>query len=103
VRQVDLVDSAFLATWHSAHADWRYAEAAFDVAGDTQRGSAILVPDLRVGTLLAPPMWFVARSDALTFAAVSKQTGKTVSGDLGGEALRRWRVTFDFKPEPLLR
>jgi hypothetical protein len=102
VRQVCLVESSLLAAWHREHPDWRYVDAAFDVAGDAPAAPAILVPGLRIGDLLASPTWFVARRDASTFAAVSKQMGKTVSGDLGGDALRRWRVTFDLKNERLL-
>jgi hypothetical protein len=102
VRQVCLAETNLLATWHRVHPEWRYMEAAFDVAGDAPAAPAILVPDLRVGNLLASPTWFVARRDASTFAALSTQTRKTVSGDLGGDALRRWRVTFDLKNERLL-
>ena len=102
IRQVCLVESSLLATWHGVHPEWSYVEAAFDVAGDAPAAPAILVPDLRVGGLLASPTWFAARRDASTFAAISKQMGKPVSGDLGGDALRRWRVTFDLKNERLL-
>jgi hypothetical protein len=102
VHQVCLVETTLLATWHRVHPDWKYVESAFDVAGDAPAAPAILVPDLRVGKELASPTWFVARRDASTFATLSKQMRKTVSGDLGGDALRRWRVTFDFKNERLL-
>lgn len=102
VHQVCLVEPSLLATWHRVHPEWRYVDAGFDVAGDAPAAPAILVPDLHVGGLLASPTWFVARRDVSTFAAVSKQMGKTVSGDLGGDALRRWRVTFDLKNERLL-
>ena len=104
VHQVCLIELPVLERWRRAHPSWTYAESAFDVAGDTDGAAspAILVPDLRIGTQRASPTWFIARRDASTFAAVSKQMRKTVVGDLGGDALRRWRVTFDLKNERLL-
>lgn len=104
VHQVCLIDAAVLEKWHRAHPAWAYAESAFDVAGDANGAAspAILVPDLWLGAQRALPAWFIARRDASTFAAVSKQMQKTVVGDLGGDALRRWRVTFDLKNEHLL-
>jgi hypothetical protein len=104
VHQVCLIEMPVLERWRRAHPSWTYAEAAFDVAGDKEgtASPAILVPELRIGNQLALPTWFVARRDASTFAAVSKQVQKAVVGDLGGDALRRWRVTFDFKNERLL-
>jgi hypothetical protein len=93
-----------LRRWHRAHPRWAFAESAFDVAGDREGigSAAILVPELRVGTRQAPPTWFVERRDASTFEALSKALGKPVTGDLGGDALRSWRVTFDFHGERLL-
>lgn len=102
VHQVCLISTAVLSRWHRAHPHWKYVDAAFDVAGDAPRAPAILVPNLQIGSAKALPTWFVARRDASTFAAVSKQMRKTVVGDLGGDALRRWRVTFDLKNERLL-
>jgi hypothetical protein len=102
VHQVCLIEMAVLSKWHRAHPGWKYMDAAFDVAGDAPAAPAILVPDLRLGPARALPTWFVARRDASTFAAVSKQMRKTVVGDLGGDALRRWRVTFDLKNERLI-
>ena len=72
------------------------------MAGEEPGAPAILVPALRVGTAAAAPTWFAGRRDPSTFAALSKQLGKPVAGDLGGDALRTWRVTFDFKNERLI-
>jgi hypothetical protein len=102
VHQVCLIEEGTLAKLRRAHPDWRYAEHAFDVAGDAPAAAAILVPDLRIGTARALPTWFVARHDPSTFAALSKQLGKAVAGDLGGDALRSWRVSFDLKNERLI-
>jgi hypothetical protein len=104
VHQVCLIEGSVLRRWHRAHPRWAFAESAFDVAGDRNgaASAAILVPELHIGALQAPPTWFVERRDASTFAALSKALGKTVSGDLGGDALRRWRVTFDLHGERLL-
>jgi hypothetical protein len=102
VHQVCLIETTLLARWHRTHPEWEYVDAAFDVAGDAPAAPAILVPDLHLGPARALPTWFVARRDASTFAAVSKQMRKTVVGDLGGDALRRWRVTFDLKNERLI-
>jgi hypothetical protein len=104
VHQVCLIELPVLDRWRRAHPSWTYAESAFDVAGDKEgvASPAILVPELRIGNQLALPTWFVARRDASTFAAVSTQMRKSVVGDLGGDALRRWRVTFDLKSERLL-
>ncbi|MDB5069372.1 MAG: hypothetical protein JWM87_483 [Candidatus Eremiobacteraeota bacterium] len=104
VHQVCLIEMQVLERWRRAHPAWTYAEAAFDVAGDKEGAAspAILVPELRIANQLALPTWFIARRDASTFATVSKQMRRTVVGDLGGDALRRWRVTFDLKNERLL-
>jgi hypothetical protein len=104
VHQICLIEGSVLHRWHRAHPRWTFAESAFDVAGDSNgaASAAILVPELRIGNLPAPPTWFVERRDASTFAALSKALGKTVAGDLGGDALRRWRVTFDLHGERLL-
>jgi hypothetical protein len=102
VHQVCLIEAPVLERWHRAHPRWAYVEAAFDVAGDAPSAPAILVPELNVGPLATLPTWFVARRDGSTFGVVSKQMRKTVVGDLGGDALRRWRVTFDLKNERLI-
>jgi hypothetical protein len=104
VHQICLIEASMLESWRREHPEWTYATSAFDVAGDADGAAspAILVPDLKIGTARALPTWFVARRDATTFAAVSKETRKTVVGDLGGDALRRWRVTFDLANERLL-
>lgn len=104
IHQVCLIAPSVIERWRRAHPAWAYARAAFDVAGDDDGAAspAILVPDLAIGSQRALPTWFVARRDESTFAAVSKQIGKPVVGDLGGDALRRWRVTFDLKNERLL-
>jgi len=104
VRQVNFADPTLLARWHRLHPAWRYIAAGAEEPGDPRGtyGAMILVPDLRVGSAHAWPTWFVARNDASTYRALSRAVGRAVSGDLGGEALRRWRVTFNLRGSSLL-
>lgn len=104
VRQVCLIDVAVLARWHRAHPSWPYIAKGATLPGDPPgaRAAMIRVPSLLVGSVQAWPTWFVARNDRSTFAALSKQLGRPVAGDLGGDALRRWKVTYDLAAARLL-
>jgi hypothetical protein len=103
VRQVSFADAALVARWHAAHPDWDYAAAGAQVPEDDGFHSTALirVPALAVGGRTARPTWFLARPDD-NLAQLTKRLGRTISGDLGGDALRAWRVTFDLAHERLL-
>jgi hypothetical protein len=104
VRQVNFADPRLVARWHRDHPAWRYITSGAEEPGDSRGtyGAMILVPDLRVGSARAWPTWFVARNDGSTYKTLSAQMGHAISGDLGGEALRRWRVTFNLRGASLL-
>ena len=57
---------------------------------------------MHVGGAEAAPVWFVERRDAATFSDLTRRLRTDVVGGLGGDALRRWRVTFDLRRERLV-
>jgi len=104
VRQTCLLDAVVLERWHRAHPSWPYIASGAMLPGDPPgiRSAMIRVPSVAIGTLRSWATWFVARSDRSTFAELSKQLGRPVAGDLGGDALRRWKVTYDLAASRLL-
>jgi hypothetical protein len=97
VRQACLIDAVTLERWHRAHPRWPYIASGAALPGDPpgSRSAMIRVPSVGIGALRSWPTWFVARADRSTFAALSKRLGRPVTGDLGGDALRSWKVTYD--------
>jgi hypothetical protein len=102
VRQICFADAALVARWHGAHPDWEYAAAGAQVPEDDglRTAAMIRVPSVAVAGRAAPPTWFLARPDD-NFAELSRRLRRTVAGDLGGDALRAWRVTFDLGKEQM--
>jgi hypothetical protein len=102
VRQICFADAAVVARWHAAHPDWDYAATGAQVPEDDGLRTApmIRVPAVTVAGRPSPPTWFLARPDD-NFAQLSRRLQRTVAGDLGGDALRAWRVTFDLGKEQM--
>ncbi len=102
VRQISFVDDGLLERWHRAHTDWPYDArgASIAAAGGAREVAVIRVPAVQIGTRSSPPVWFAARP-AGEFKELSDRMKRHVSGDLSGDALRAWRVTFDFAGDAL--
>jgi hypothetical protein len=97
VRQVCFGSRDLVGRWHREHPDWPFVLSGAEVPGENgfRPTDMIRVDSLFVGMRRAPPTWFLARPDDETFRYLSKAFGKPVAGDLGGDALRDWKITID--------
>ena len=101
-RSLPLVSKKLFDRLHARHADWPVLARAARMAETKDAVTLLLVPDLRIGTHRAPPTWVAVREDAETYTNLARMFKVPVEGDLGGEALRAWRVTVDVPHEVLI-
>jgi len=80
--------------WKAAHPDWRTLADA-DAAGSRQH-PMIEVPRVRIGDVEIGPVWFTQRPDSNFLEFMSNETDRTVSGALGGSALRYLHLVLDY-------
>ncbi|MBI2920499.1 MAG: hypothetical protein HYY18_05385 [Planctomycetes bacterium] len=92
LRAASLIVAEVFQAWRKRHPSWRVLEAA-EMGTDEPM---IEVPDVELGGLHAGPVWFTARPDAKYREWMSQWTDRPVSGALGGNALRQFRVTLDY-------
>lgn len=101
-RSLPLISKKLFDSLRARHADWRVLTGAARMAETQHAVTLLLVPDLRVGAHRAPPTWMAVREDAETYTNLARMFKLPVEGDLGGEALRAWRVTIDVPHEVLI-
>jgi hypothetical protein len=94
-RSLPLISRALFERLHARHRDWTVLDGAGRMA-ETKRAVTLLrVPEFQLGAHRGPPTWFAVREDPATYAFLTRAFNTPVEGDLGGEALRQWRVTID--------
>jgi len=101
-RSLPLITTDLFERLHARHAGWSVLAGAARMAEAKGPVTLLRVPELRIGTHRAPPTWFAVREDAETYTNLTRMFGTKVEGDLGGEALRAWRVTIDVPHEALI-
>lgn len=101
-RSLPLISKELFDRLHARHPGWAVLNGAARMAETKDAVTLLQIPDVRIGTHRAPPTWFALRADAQTYTFLSRAFGTKVAGDLGGEALRGWRVTIDVAQEVLI-
>ncbi len=101
-RSLPLIPTALFERLHARHADWSVLTGAARMAETKAAVTLLRVPEFTIGTHRAPPTWFAVREDAETYTNLTRMFSTKVEGDLGGEALRAWRVTIDVPHEALI-
>ena len=78
--------------WKAAHPQWRTIPNA-----DARGGFAMIeVPKLEVGGIETGPVWFTMRPDPNFLEFMSQMTDQTVSGAIGGSALKYLHLVLDY-------
>lgn len=91
-RATSFITAGVFARWHARHPEWRVLEGA-----DSGLGQAMIeVPALTVAGWPVGPIWFTRRADADFHDFMSRWTDRPVTGALGGNALKGFRVTLDY-------
>lgn len=101
-RSLPLIPTALFDRLHARHAKWTVLTGAARMAETKAPVKLLRIPEFTIGTHRAPPTWFAVREDAQTYTNLTRMFSKKVEGDLGGEALRAWRVTIDVPHEALI-
>ena len=101
-RSLPLITTALFERLRARHAGWSVLSGAARMAESKGPVTLLRVPEFTIGTHRAPPTWFAVREDAETYANLTRMFATKVEGDLGGEALRAWRVTIDVPHEALI-
>jgi hypothetical protein len=101
-RSLPLISRDLFDRLHARHRDWTVLDGAGRMAETKRPVTLLRVPDFIVGAHRGPPTWFAVREDPATYAFLTRAFKTSVQGDLGGEALRRWRVTIDVARETLV-
>jgi hypothetical protein len=101
-RSLPLIPTALFERLRARHADWTVLNGAARMAETKSPVTLLRVPEFEIGTHRAPPTWFAVREDAETYTNLTRMFSTKVEGDLGGEALRAWRVTIDVPHEALI-
>lgn len=92
VRATSFITLTVLNRWRAAHPDWRYVEK-----GERGSGAPLIeAPTVRIAGLDAGPVWFTGRADRNFTEWMSQWTDRPITGALGGNAMRRFRVTADY-------
>jgi hypothetical protein len=101
-RSLPLITTGLFERLHARHADWRVLAGSAHMAETKAAVKLLRVPEFLIGTHRAPPTWFAVREDAETYTNLTRMFKTKVDGDLGGEALRAWRITIDVPHEVLI-
>lgn len=79
--------------WRAAHPDWRVIEGA-----EAESGEPILeVRDLRLGGVQIERVWMLRDPSGDPGRGLAASTPLPVAGVLGGDVLREFRVTLDYR------
>jgi hypothetical protein len=101
-RSLPLITTGLFERLRARHPAWTVLTGAARMAETKNAVTLLRIPECRIGTHRAPPTWFAVREDAETYTNLTRMFGTKVEGDLGGEALRAWRVTIDVPHEALI-
>jgi hypothetical protein len=88
------ISKSLFDVWHRRHPEWRIIEK-----GELTGADLIEVPQVRVGTLVAGPVWFAKRPDEAWTKGMIGSMDKVVKGAIGGSFLKYFKVTIDYNSE----
>jgi len=77
--------------WHQLHPGWRIVEK-----GESSGADLIEVPQVKVGNLVAGPVWFAKRPDEVWSKGMVRTMDKVVKGAVGGSFLQYFTVQADY-------
>lgn len=80
--------------WHKQHPEWRMIEK-----GEATGADMIEIPQVKVGSLTAGPVWFAKRPDEAWSKGMIGSMDKVVKGAIGGSFLQYFKVTIDYNSE----
>jgi hypothetical protein len=80
--------------WHEQHPEWKTIEK-----GEITGADLIEVPQVKVGNLIAGPVWFAKRPDEAWSKGMIGSMDKIVKGAIGGSFLQYFKVTIDYNSE----
>lgn len=80
--------------WHTQHPDWRIIEK-----GEITGADLIEVPQVKVGNLVAGPVWFAKRPDEAWSKGMIGSMDKVVKGAIGGSFFQYFKITIDYNSE----
>ena len=80
--------------WHKEHPEWRVIEKAEATGADI-----IEVPQVKVGNLIAGPVWFAKRPDEAWSKGMIGSMDRVVKGAIGGSFLQYFKVSIDYNSE----
>ncbi|MEA2787220.1 MAG: hypothetical protein QOF71_3324 [Candidatus Eremiobacteraeota bacterium] len=101
-RSLPLITTGLFERLRARQPGWSVLTGAAHMAESKGPVTLLRVAEFTIGTHRAPPTWFAVREDAETYANLTRMFAMKVEGDLGGEALRAWRVTIDVPHEALI-
>ncbi len=88
----NFVGASIAARWHAEHPSWPYVAKA-----EIESGAAMIqVPAVEIGGYRTGPAWFTLRRDASYSHFMSSYMDAPVVGSIGGETLKRFRLTIDY-------
>lgn len=90
-RAASFISAAVFDAWRTEHPDWRVIERATEMDADL-----IEVPEVEIAGLRSGPVWFERRGVGAFEDRMSSWMDRPIVGALGGNALRRFRVTVDY-------
>jgi hypothetical protein len=80
--------------WRKEHPEWRFIPK-----GELNGADMIEVPEIRVGVMVAGPVWFSKRPDEAWSKGMIGSMDKVVKGAIGGSFLKYFKVTIDYNSE----
>lgn len=80
--------------WRQEHPDWKFIPKA-----ELNGADMIEVPEVKVGNLVAGPVWFSKRPDEAWSKGMIGSMDKIVKGAIGGSFLKYFKVTIDYNSE----
>lgn len=93
VRAVGFITRTVAVRWRERRPEWRWIDT-----GEQGTGMALVqVDNVRIAGHDSGPSWFAVRPDQNFHEGMSQWMDKRVEGALGGNALRRFRVTVDYR------
>jgi hypothetical protein len=101
-RSLPLIPTSLFERLHARHPGWNVLNGAAHMAETKSAVTLLRLPEFLIGTHRAPPTWFAVREDKETYTNLTRMFKTNVEGDLGGEALRAWRITIDVPHEALI-
>jgi hypothetical protein len=96
-RATSFITTSTFEAWHTAHPDWQVVKDGDDLFAPRFLARTIRVPSVDIAEATIGPVWFTERPDGAFRKMMSRMTDKPVEGALGGNALRHFEMTLDYR------